>query len=120
VPSLAVRRESVEMQLIRTLLAVLAGTTALATAPLADAQVPGLGTQAVAPCGTVTNGPDAGLSGATTSNCLGGGLIFNGPSIGRIETVIGPTIISPGFVGVIGVGGGSVFLGPGAGGAVSP
>ena len=103
------------MRFIRTFLAVLAGIAALATTPAADAQLPGSGNGG-SPCATSTSGPDGAVSGTSFSNCLGGGLVFNGPSIGRIASVIGPTIISPGFVGVVGVSGGSNFLGPGAGG----
>ena len=106
------------MHFFRSALAMLALLTALAAAPAADAQGPIA--DAVGPCGTVTGGLDSGLPGVTNASCLGAGLVFNGPSVGRIATVIGPTIISPGFVGVVGVSAGSVFIGPGAGQAVGP
>jgi hypothetical protein len=106
------------MRFVTSSLAALALIAAFAVAaPAASAQVPVVpGATGVGPCGTMTGGPDSGLPGVMTSNCLGGGLVFNGPDIGRIATVVGPTIISPGFVGVVGVSAGSVFIGPGAGG----
>jgi hypothetical protein len=115
----ACTREPVHMRFAR--ISVLSVITALTAASAAHAQVltdPGLGGDAVGPCGTATNGPDAGLTGVTNSNCVAGGLVFNGPSIGRIATVIGPTIISPGFAGVVGVTTGGLYMGPGAGSVV--
>jgi hypothetical protein len=44
--------------------------------------------------------------------CIGAGLSFVGPSIGMISTVMGPTIISPGFAGSVIVSGGNVNVGP--------
>jgi hypothetical protein len=44
--------------------------------------------------------------------CIGAGLSFVGPSIGLISTVMGPTIISPGFAGSVIVSGGNVNVGP--------
>ncbi|HYZ27525.1 MAG TPA: hypothetical protein VE570_00600 [Thermoleophilaceae bacterium] len=106
------------MHFFRSALAMLALLTALAAAPAAGAQGP-IGA-AVGPCGTATGGPDSGLPGVSQSSCLGAGLVFNGPSVGRIATVIGPTIISPAFAGVVGVSAGSIFMGPGAGQTVGP
>ena len=89
-------------------------------APAARAQVPvpvGAASSSgnlVGPCATNTGGPDAGVPGATAAVC-GSGLTFVAPAIGRIESVIGPTIISPGFAGVVTVSGGSAFVGPGSG-----
>ena len=40
-----------------------------------------------------------GTGGTTAQACLGAGVSYVGPAIGQIATVIGPTIISPGFVG---------------------
>jgi hypothetical protein len=44
--------------------------------------------------------------------CIGAGLSFVGPSVGMISTVMGPTIISPGFAGSVIVSGGNVNVGP--------
>jgi hypothetical protein len=100
--------------------AVLAVIAALAiAAPAADAQPfapgAGLGGAGAGACGQLGSGPDSGLAGVNTQTCLGSGLVFNGPSIGRIATVIGPTIITPGGVGAVAVSAGSVFMAPGAG-----
>jgi hypothetical protein len=107
------------MQLLGSSLAVLAVTTALAVAaPVANAQdfpVAGGVGAALGPCGNLSSGPDSGLSGVQNENCVGSALIFNGPAIGRIGVVIGPTIISPGFVGAVALSNGSIFMGPGAG-----
>jgi hypothetical protein len=114
------------MRFPRRSLACIAVVAACAVAaPAAGAQVVpdgGWGGTAVGPCGTAPNGPNAGQTGVQFQNCPGvGGLVFNGPSIGRLSSVVGPTIISPGFAGVIGVSAGSVYIGPGAGGeAVGP
>jgi hypothetical protein len=62
-------------------------------------------------CGT-SSGRDGqgGTAGTANVVCLGAGLVFIGPSTGQIATVIGPTIISPGFVGnvVVSAGNGSI------------
>jgi hypothetical protein len=112
------------MQLVSSSLAVLAVTTALAVAaPVANAlpfPVAGGGGAALGPCGNLSGAPDSGLGGVQNENCVGSALIFNGPAIGRIGTVIGPTIISPGFVGIVAVSQGSIFVGPGAGSQVVP
>lgn len=51
-------------------------------------------------CGTPTGAEGQGGTGGTSAQaCLGAGLSFIGPQIGQIASVIGPTIISPGFVG---------------------
>jgi hypothetical protein len=41
-----------------------------------------------------------------------GGLTFIGPSVGQVATVIGPTIMTPGFVGTIVQANGNVAVGP--------
>jgi hypothetical protein len=74
------------------------------------------------PIGGVPTGGDcsnpAGVEGQgrTGGNdiyaCIGAGLSFVGPSIGLISTVMGPTIISPGFAGSVIVSGGNVNVGP--------
>jgi hypothetical protein len=43
---------------------------------------------------------------------VGFGLSFIGPEIGQVATAIDPTIITPAFVGVSIVSGGSVAIGP--------
>jgi hypothetical protein len=112
------------MQLVSSSLAVLAVTTAVAVAaPVANAQPflgAGGGGAALGPCGNLSGAPDSGLGGVQNENCVGSALIFNGPAIGRIGVVIGPTIISPGFVGTVAVSQGSNFIGPGAGALVVP
>jgi hypothetical protein len=58
------------------------------------------GFQAVAPCGHATNGVGQSDVGGTQSQaCLGSGLVFVGPAIGQVASVIGPTIIGPAVVG---------------------
>jgi hypothetical protein len=63
------------------------------------------------PCGSASDTPGQGATAGTASQvCMGSGLSFVGPAIGQIATVIGPTIISPGFVGnvVVSAGNGSI------------
>jgi hypothetical protein len=115
--------DAVTMRFARHALAALAVIAVFAVgAPTAGAQPfpVGVGGAAVAPCGYSTGGPDAGLAGVSNTNCTGGGLVFNGPAVGRIATVIGPTIMSPGFVGLVAGSAGSNFIGPGAGSEVVP
>jgi hypothetical protein len=52
------------------------------------------------------------VGGNDIYSCIGAGLSFIGPSLGQISTVIGPTIISPGFAGNVIVSGGNVNVGP--------
>jgi hypothetical protein len=107
------------MRFVSSSLAVLALTTALAVAaPVANAQLLPGGGAVLGPCGDISSAPDSGLSGVQYDNCSGAALVFNGPAIGRIGVIIGPTIMSPGFVGPVAVSGGSVFMGPGAGSVV--
>jgi hypothetical protein len=60
---------------------------------------------------------DAGINGQgrvggqTNQSCVGAGLSFIGPS-SSVSTVIGPTIITPAFVGTSIVAGGNVAIGP--------
>jgi hypothetical protein len=115
----------------RAYLAALAGCAALAVgAPIASASpVPtgfggGVGgplnlgpignNPAVAwgPCGTPTGAEGQGGTGGTAQqSCVGAGLSYVGPAIGQIATVIGPTIISPGFVGTVIVSAGNAAAG---------
>jgi hypothetical protein len=72
-----------------------------------------LGTSAAGPCGAaVANEGQARTGGTSTQACVGAGLSFIGPQIGQVATVIGPTIITPAFVGVSIVSGGNVAIGP--------
>ena len=86
----------------RRLLALSAAMAAMAVAaPVSGATaaiVPGVvaqGGQANAPAGcTGSNAPSGvGDAGATVNQICGAGLVFVGPSIGQVATVIGPTII---------------------------
>jgi hypothetical protein len=109
----------------RSVLAALAIIAALALgAPVASAEaVPGgllpggvgssAGGGAVSgPCAESTAGQGQGRVGAATQlSCTAGGLVFNGPQIGQISSVIGPTIISPGFVGTVVVTSGDAAVG---------
>jgi hypothetical protein len=64
-------------------------------------------------CSTPTGNEGQGRTGGTDIySCVGAGLSFIGPSIGQISSVIGPTIMSPGFVGTVIVSGGNVAVGP--------
>jgi hypothetical protein len=94
---------SVDMKPIRRrLLAAVVATGALALAgPVsgAGAQVPPAGLPAVAsvigPAGCVgTNRPAiGGNNGSTSATTCGSTLAFNGPQIGQISNIVGPTII---------------------------
>jgi hypothetical protein len=54
-----------------------------------------------------------GATGGTENRiCQGSGLVFVGPQVGQIATVVGPTIIGPGFVGNAVSSAGSVVAGP--------
>lgn len=67
-----------------------------ASAPAAYGQfLPGLG------CSDVPGGDGQGATGGTTTEvCQGAGVVFIGPQVGQVATVIGPTVIGP----VAGVG----------------
>ena len=102
------------------LIAVLAAIAALAvSAPAAGAQpvpvVPvggaaGLGTALTGGCQSGTSGQ--GRTGGTDNlTCTGTGLVFVGPAT-AVNSVVGPTIITPSLVGTVIVSGGSVAIGP--------
>jgi hypothetical protein len=123
-------------RLRKPLIVALAATAALAVAPAAHASaapayhfpvptafagfqgVPGALPTAVAlpvgsPCSTATGVEGQGRTGGNDIySCMGAGLSFVGPSTGLVSTVIGPTIISPGFAGSVIVSGGNVNVGP--------
>jgi hypothetical protein len=67
---------------------------------------------AAGPCGTISNEGVGRASGNEASVCQGAGLAFIGPSVGQVATIMGPTIISPGFVGTVIQGTGNVTVGP--------
>jgi hypothetical protein len=72
---------------------------------------------ALGPCSSPSGAEGQGGAGhVENQTCVGAGLSFTGPAIGQIATVIGPTIISPGFAGTVVVSAGSaaVMGGPGA------
>jgi hypothetical protein len=119
-------------------IAVLGAAAALAVgAPAAGASVPipfggfgttsgglsagsGFGPQSTgAGTGTSGCGPSVGSellgrTGGQDATICGAGLVFVGPAVGQVSSVIGPTIISPAVVGnSIIVSGGSVAVGVG-------
>jgi hypothetical protein len=103
------------------LLSVVAGPAAAqAPAPLASpvagmpfagvpwGAIPGSGAGGVgaAGCGPAHGSEFQGGSGGSSPiTCVGSGLVFVGPS-SMVNTTIGPTIISPGFAGVVTVANG--------------
>jgi hypothetical protein len=63
------------------------------------------------PCGT---GVAGGQGSPSAPAVCAGGLVFVGPTTGQIDSVVGPTIISPAVVGVtIIVASGSNIVAPG-------
>jgi hypothetical protein len=67
---------------------------------------------AVGACGTVSQEGQGRVSGNESSICQGPGLAFVGPSVGQVATVMGPTILSPGYAGAVIVTTGNVAVGP--------
>jgi hypothetical protein len=63
------------------------------------------------PCGASTIEGQGRTGGSDAQVCLGAGLSFIGPT-SSISTVVGPTIITPAFVGTSIVSGGNVAIGP--------
>jgi hypothetical protein len=116
------------MQPRRTLLAaVLAAAAMAALAPAADASTtllpwPGgagaVGVGAPGSLGATGCGPAHGSEGqgavGVTENSVCGGvnLVFVGPAVGNVSSVIGPTIMGPGFAGQVIVGNGATAAGP--------
>ena len=62
-------------------------------------------------CGTTSIEGQGRTGGSAAQACVGAGLSFIGPS-SNVSTVIGPTIITPAFVGTSIVSGGNVAIGP--------
>ena len=72
--------------------------------------VPGVGDAGL--CGSATTGVGTGRTGGTTTQvCTAGGLVFVAPSTG-VSSVVGPTIITPAFVGTAITAGGNVSVVP--------
>jgi hypothetical protein len=90
-------------------------TPAELSVPSTEAVAPGVGnpnsgnaSSATGLCGASVAGGGGTAGYAASQNCLGSGLVFVGPAIGQIATVIGPTIISPGFAGTVNVSAGNI------------
>jgi hypothetical protein len=83
--------------------AFVVGAPAAGASPFPGSTIPVAlpgGYNAVAgPCGRPTVDGQGSVGGVNDQVCQGAGLTFNGPSIGQIATVIGPTIIGPAVVG---------------------
>ena len=62
------------------------------------------------PCSYALSGQDNSTGRTSPITC--GVLAFTGPSVGQVASVIGPTIISPGFVGNVAVGNGDATITP--------
>jgi hypothetical protein len=75
--------------------------------------LPGGGASAIAgACGRPTAGEgQAGTGTVQIQSCPAGGLVFIGPSVGQIASVVGPTIIGPAVVGAAAVSAGNVAIG---------
>jgi hypothetical protein len=70
------------------------------------------GAAGAGPCGTATGEQGFGAMGGTTAEvCTGSGLVFVGPAIGAIASVVGPTIIGPAVVGNLVVSAGTGNIG---------
>jgi hypothetical protein len=110
------------------LVAVLAAMSALAvgvpaagasTTPTASFTTPfvgwptgseGPGAGVAGPCGSATGSEVQGRPGGTENLVCGTGLIFIAPAVGQIDSVVGPTIISPAVVGASIVTGNNVAV----------
>lgn len=106
----------------KSLVAAIAATAVLAVvAPGASAEVPfglgpanspvGNGAGLIGLCGRNTPEGQGGTGAVAPQICQGAGLVFMGPSVGQITSVIGPTIIGPTVIGNVGVGAGNVAVG---------
>jgi len=62
-------------------------------------------------CGSSSGAEGQGGTGGTNAyTCVGAGLVFVGPAIGQIASVIGPTIIGPAVVGAVNVSAGDAAI----------
>jgi hypothetical protein len=86
---------------------------ALAAIVVLAARAPVAGASSIPTAGCVSSGLDwqGRVGGNTNQACVGAGLSFVGPS-SAISMVVGPTIITPAFVGTSIVAGGNVAIGP--------
>lgn len=62
-------------------------------------------------CSSSSNEGQGAPGGTENKICQGGGVVFVGPSVGQVATVIGPTIIGPSQVGTVVVSPGNVVAG---------
>lgn len=91
--------------LVGIALAVSAPTAGAATWPVGIVPLTPVGA-----CADATSGQGRG-SGNSIHACVVGGLSFIGPS-SNVSSVVGPTIVTPSFVGTSIVAGGNVAIGP--------
>jgi hypothetical protein len=85
-------------------------TTPVASAPIGGAA---LGAEALpGACAHKSVEGQGATAGTTDQVCVGSGLVFIGPAIGQVATVIGPTIIGPAVIGTSVVSAGDVAAGP--------
>lgn len=70
------------------------------------------GQSAAGPCGqSVGSFQGMGRAGGIDAfTCQGAGLSFVGPAVGQVSSVVGPTIMSPGFIGTTIVTSGNVGI----------
>ena len=62
-------------------------------------------------CDSTVAGGQGPAGSPDSHTCLGAGLVFNGPVVGQISSIIGPTIIGPAFVGSLVQSAGNVGVG---------
>ena len=77
-------------------------------------QSTGAGT-ATSGCGPAAGSQLLGRTGGQNATICNAGLVFVGPAVGQVSTVIGPTIISPAVVGngiIVSAGSVAVGVGP--------
>jgi hypothetical protein len=82
---------------------------ATTSTPTGGLALPG---NAPGPCASISNEAQGSTGGTAASVCQGSGLSFVGPAVGQVATIMGPTIISPGFVGTVILSAGNVAVGP--------
>jgi hypothetical protein len=85
-----------------------------ASSGLAAGALPAFGGAPFSPgaCGSVAGEGQGATGGVDTHVCVGAGLVFVGPAIGQIATVIGPTIIGPAVIGTSVTSAGNVIAVP--------
>jgi hypothetical protein len=105
------------MKSIRTRLAAVAAASATlaVTAPISSA-----GAQEISPapfpagggCPVIVSPSGLGDQGATSNQICGAGLVFIGPAIGQVSSVVGPTIIGGVVNAPVTASAGAVVAGP--------